>query len=1226
MFDLQKPTEHTVYTLDVQGSELRGLWADVKSAYDKCLDYFSSSNAVELKEVQSADDKYKSTYRAYVHCLSTINELLDGMKSTTRNTSALRVSVHDRTSSPVQTPARGLAAATGHDSPTGSMRINISHISRANEDAVHHLPLPPCDTDVFNGDFYSWPSFRDIFTAVYINNARLSDIERLCHLVRKTSGEAREIVSRFPLLGRSFTLAWDALRENFDNPRMLVNNQLKLLFALPTLNQETSSGLKDPQRGIRACLSAMSVYEVDTSGWDPIIVFMCIQRLPNSTVNLWEQSVRDKAALSSWNDMDLFLTERIQTLKCVHDLRNINGNSRSTDRKIRAHFTNAGLSNRSQSTTSNSISTSRRSKPSCVLCPGLIHSLRDCSKFKALSVNDRFSTIKRHRICVNCLSHLHEVPNCTSSFNCSVCHKRHHSLLHRSSNIALVVQSSMSPSVSNENQNLNSNNLMPSTSAASRQVFHTSQNRTMLLGTAMVNIIHQGSSFSVRALIDPACEASFISERLRHQLKLSGDRTFCTNFGDTSVSLQITAFVIPKVSGNLPAYKVSVERDPRLSELQLADRNLFDCRPVDLLLGADLYPHILLEGIERNVLGTLIAQRTIFGWIVTGPISSLSLQVFTATLQIFEEDSLHETLLKFWELEEPPRRRILSPSDQFCEDNYRRTTRRDSDGRYFLRNERSLLRKLHIKEVYDQVVREYLTLDHMREVTAPQSSNGDCCYLPHHPLINLEKQTTKLRAYAGVIYIRIVLPNGEVRVQLLTSRSRVAPLKTVSLPRLELCGSLLASELLETIRNEIGIAVDRVYCWTDSTIVLAWLRRTPSTWNTFMANSVCRIQEIMSGDSWHHVRSEENPADLGSRGVCPAELATSSLWWHGPQWLVQDPSRWNIGDATPDTDIEMRSVRVHFSFFDNYDDILDRFSSLDRPLRVLSYVFRFLRRTHPLHRDRFVHTCVVISSDEIRAVKIRLAVISQQFHYTEEYKCLVDKRPLPKKSSLLPLNPFLDKEGLMRLNGQLAKSPSLHYTERYPIILPYASRFSKLLVEFIHKISVHGGNQRILRIEYWVPRVKTLIRATINNCKPCRLERKRGCTQIMAALPSERTVVLRPFIVTGVDFAGPFDIKSFTGRACRVRKGFIARRGCPWEAFSDNGTNFVGASREIERNFRSFIRENCDQVCASLGFQGVTWRFIPAGAPHMGGLWEAAVKSFKHHFRRQAQAFESRLV
>lgn len=245
----------------------------------------------------------------------------------------------------------------------------------------------------------------------------------------------------------------------------------------------------------------------------------------------------------------------------------------------------------------------------------------------------------------------------------------------------------------------------------------------------------------------------------------------------------------------------------------------------------------------------------------------------------------------------------------------------------------------------------------------------------------------------------------------------------------------------------------------------------------------------------------------------------------------------------------------------------------------------------------------------------------------------------------------------MRLNGRLAKSPTLSYTEKHPIVLPYFCHFTRLLVDYVHLLSVHGGNQlmlRIMRIEYWIPRVKILIRASINRCKPCLLAKKRSCTQIMAALPPERTLVTRPFTTTGVDFAGPFDIKSFTGRYCRITKGyvcvfvcfstkaihleattdlssstflsafhrFIARRGCPKSIFSDNGTNFVGASREIERDFKSFLREGRDIVCSALGYQELVWQFIPAGAPHMGGLWESAVKSFKSHFYRFSRNFK----
>lgn len=261
------------------------------------------------------------------------------------------------------------------------------------------------------------------------------------------------------------------------------------------------------------------------------------------------------------------------------------------------------------------------------------------------------------------------------------------------------------------------------------------------------------------------------------------------------------------------------------------------------------------------------------------------------------------------------------------------------------------------------------------------------------------------------------------------------------------------------------------------------------------------------------------------------------------------------------------------------------------------------------------------------------------------------------KSTLLSLNPFLDQAGVMRLNGRLAKSPSLSYSERHPILLPYNCRFTKLLAEFTHLISIHGGNQlvlRLLRCEYWVPRLKTLVRTIINRCKPCCIHKKRTCNQIMAALPPERTAINRPFTTTGVDFAGPFDIKSFSGRACRITKGyvcvfvcfatkaihleavsdlssdsflaafhrFIARRGCPSTIMSDNGTNFVGASRELLKDLKTCISDTQNKIIAAHGYQGLVWRFIPAGAPHMGGIWEAGVKSFKHHFRRQMQQFK----
>ncbi|XP_075163160.1 uncharacterized protein LOC142235787 [Haematobia irritans] len=164
------------------------------------------------------------------------------------------------------------------------------------------------------------------------------------------------------------------------------------------------------------------------------------------------------------------------------------------------------------------------------------------------------------------------------------------------------------------------------------------------------------------------------------------------------------------------------------------------------------------------------------------------------------------------------------------------------------------------------------------------------------------------------------------------------------------------------------------------------------------------------------------------------------------------------------------------------------------------------------------------------------------------------------------------------------------------------------------------------------------------------IHRRKLQTQIMAQLPIERVTISRPFVNTGVDFAGPFDVKSLAGRCCRTTKGyvcificfatkaihlemtsdlttscflaafsrFISRRGCPNKVYSDNGRNFLGAARELERNFKQHIITLKDNVVSHYGHQNLSWHFIPASAPHMGGLWEAGVKSFKSHLKKTA--------
>ena len=307
--------------------------------------------------------------------------------------------------------------------------------------------------------------------------------------------------------------------------------------------------------------------------------------------------------------------------------------------------------------------------------------------------------------------------------------------------------------------------------------------------------------------------------------------------------------------------------------------------------------------------------------------------------------------------------------------------------------------------------------------------------------------------------------------------------------------------------------------WTDA-IVLGWLQRKSQTLKTFVANRISNIQSLVNTSQWKHINTNENPADIGSRGCSPQQLQQNQLWWQGPHWLRLPQDQWPPPRSFEPTNIEVK-VSQNFTIVSS-EDITSRFSTLNRCLRVVSYIFRFVNKCQ-LKSKQFSK---IIEATEIDFVIKRLIMLAQQTYYKREIENLQQGKSINCKSSILTLNPFLAEDGLLRVGRRLSNS-NLRYDEKHPILIPVKSHLAYLIVQFSHTILLHSEFQlmlRSIRQVYYIPQLKNLIRKCIRTCKACTIYKHKSQQQIMGSLPKERVQLSLPFTYAGVDFAGPFNL------------------------------------------------------------------------------------------------------
>ncbi|XP_036146042.1 uncharacterized protein LOC118646697 [Monomorium pharaonis] len=550
------------------------------------------------------------------------------------------------------------------------------------------------------------------------------------------------------------------------------------------------------------------------------------------------------------------------------------------------------------------------------------------------------------------------------------------------------------------------------------------------------------------------------------------------------------------------------------------------------------------------------------------------------------------------------------------------------------------------QEIHTRWIQFRLQLPNLTRVRIPRcvKQHTDSKFIQLHGYCDASQ-----RAYDACVYIRTRMPSNEYQSHLLCSKSRVAPLKAISLPRLELSAALLLSQLVNKIKSSIDIKDIKIWLWSDSTITLNWITSPSRKWSTFVANRVGEIQDLTKTSSWRHVASTDNPADLLSRGLLTNDLINSEIWWHGPSYLKLPENQWPSGNfdlIANDMPEQKKQTNVALAMDGSItNDLLNRTSSLNKACRILAYCLRFLKS------NTVPKPSITVNPTEISNSLDLFCRIAQRQAFPNEYKALKGNQDLCESSSLLCLSPFMTDDDLIRVGGQLGNS-TMKFDVCHQIVLPKSHIVTKRVIEYEHLRNFHSGvlaTMAAVRQRFWPLSLKSTTRIVIRQCVTCFKARPTFSETLMGPLPAPRVTVSRPFSHCGIDYAGPMTLREGKRRNSRNHKAYVAvfvcfatkaihlelvsdlttdafiaafkrlisRRGKPTCMYSDNATTFVGAQRLIKELYDFIKTPQFKSVTENfLREHQITWNFIPPNAPHFGGLWEAAVKSAKFHLTR----------
>ncbi|KAL7842113.1 hypothetical protein SRHO_G00238020 [Serrasalmus rhombeus] len=495
------------------------------------------------------------------------------------------------------------------------------------------------------------------------------------------------------------------------------------------------------------------------------------------------------------------------------------------------------------------------------------------------------------------------------------------------------------------------------------------------------------------------------------------------------------------------------------------------------------------------------------------------------------------------------------------------------------------------------------------------------------------------RGYGQCSYLRFYNERGDVHCALVIGKSRVAPTKVTTIPRLELTAALVSVKISSMLKEELSSLEAEEFFWTDSKVVLGYIRNEARRFHTFVANRVQKIHLGSHPQQWRYVASNENPADHASRGLTLRELLAST-WLTGPEFLWKAEFQLPA-DETPELDIGDPEVRAAQSLTTettkqfNIADRLSRFSSWSQAVRAVARILRCISKNKSNSlttvEERENAESVIIKNLQGEAFQNELGLLSKDI-------------PLPSNNRLHRLNPFIDRDGVLKVRGRLCNS-SLDNSFKHPIILPKDHHITRLIIAYHHEKVEHQGKgltlNEIRANGYWMPGIGRTVASYIHRCVNCRKLRKPVEEQRMADLPPERVEQSAPFTYCGMDCFGPFPTKQgrkvykrygliftcFYSRAIHIEmlddmstdafinslRCFIAIRTTDKRQIkSDQGSNFVGAKRELKESLNEV---DPGRIATFLAEKQCDFIMNAPCSSHAGGVWERQIRTVRNVLR-----------